>query len=49
MIDEQLKEVAKDADRERALKDVAVATANDKSEAVERKAKGSEKARALVE
>ena len=36
VIDERLKQVAKDTDRERALKDVVVATANDKSEAAER-------------
>lgn len=49
---EWLKELTEDANRERALKDTSVATANDKSEAivaVERKAKDSKKARALVE
>lgn len=52
MTDEWLKEAAGDADRERALKDVVVATANNKSEATtatERKAKDSEKTRALAE
>lgn len=49
MIDEWLKEVAEDADWERALKDVVVATANDKSKATKRKAKDSKKAWALVE
>lgn len=49
MIDERLKEVAEDADWDRALKDVVVATANDKSKATKRKAKDSKKAWALVE
>ena len=35
MIEDRLKEVAKDVDRERALKDVAVATAKNKDKATE--------------
>jgi len=52
VIDERLKETAEDAEREKALKDVAIATAKDKSkaaEATEKKAQASEKARILAE
>lgn len=52
IIDEWLKEATKDADLERALKDIVMATTNDKSEATtatERKAKDSKKAWALAE
>ena len=51
-MDDRLKEAAKDADREKALKDVAVATAKEKgkaAEATEKKAHVSKKARALAE
>ena len=44
-----MKEVAEDADREKALKDVAVATAKDKGKATKKRARASEKARILVE
>lgn len=46
-----MKETAEDTEWERALKDVAVATAKDKSKAsetVKKKAQASEKARALA-
>lgn len=52
MIDDRLKEAAKDADREKALKDVAVATAKDKGkdvEAIEKRSQASEKAQILAE
>ena len=48
-MDGQLKETAEDAEREKALKDVAIATAKEKGKAAEKKAQASEKARALVE
>lgn len=51
-IDERLKVATKDAEWEKALKDVTVATAKDQNKAikvVEKKAQASEKARALVE
>ena len=47
VIDEQLKETAEDAEREKALKEVVVATAKDMSRAAEvtkKKARASEKA-----
>lgn len=52
VIDERLKEIAEDAKRERALKDVVVATVKEKSKTAEtanKKAQASEKAWALVE
>lgn len=49
MIDNQLKEAAKDVDWEKALKDDAVATAKDKGKVAEERAQASEKARILVE
>ena len=52
MINDQLKEATKDADREKALKDVTVATAKDKgkaAEAVKKRAQASEKAQILAE
>ena len=52
MINDQLKEAAKDADREKAFKDVAVATTKDKgkaAEVVEKRAQASEKAQILAE
>ena len=51
MIDNQLKEAIEDADREKGLKDVAVATVKDKgkaTEAAEKRARASEKARILA-
>ena len=51
MINDQLKEANKDADREKALKDVAVATAKDKgkaAEAVKKRAQATEKAQILA-
>lgn len=51
-MDERLKEATKDVGWERALKDVAVAIANDKGEAttaVEKRAANFEKAWAFVE
>ena len=47
-----MKELAKDADREKVLKDVANATTKEKSKAaevVEKKAQSSEKARLMAE
>lgn len=41
VIDDRLKEAAKDADREKALKDIVVATTKDKDKAAEKKAKVS--------
>lgn len=52
VIEDQLKEAAEDADREKALKDVVVATAKDKgkaAEAAEKRAQVSMKARILAE
>lgn len=52
VIDNRLKEAAKDADREKALKDVVVATTKDKDKAAEvakKRAQASEKARILAE
>ena len=52
VIDERLKELSEDADREKALKEVAAATMKEKVKAVEvteKKAAASEKARVLVE
>ena len=52
VLDERLKELTEDADREKALKDVANATAKEKGmavEATEKKAQSLEKARLLVE
>ena len=52
VIDERLKEIAEDAEREKALKDVAVATVKEKGkaiEATEKKAQSAEKARLVVE
>ena len=51
-MDDRLKEAAEDADREKALKDVAVAIMKEKgkaAEAVEKKAHALEKAKALAE
>ena len=51
-MDDRLKEATEDADREKALIDVAVATVKEKgkvAEAVEKKAHAFEKARALTE
>ena len=47
IIDERLKETAEDAEREKALKDIAVAMVKDKgkaAEVVEKKAQSAEKA-----
>ena len=49
VIDDWLKEAAEDADREKALKDVVVATTKDKGKAAEKRAQAFEKARILVE
>ena len=52
MLEDRLKEAAKDADQEQALKDVAVATAKDKDKAAkdaERKAQEYGRAQALAE
>ena len=52
MLKDLLKEVTEDVDRERALKDVAVAMAKDKNKAAEdakRRAQEAERARALAE
>ena len=52
VIDERLKELSEDADREKALKEVAAATAKEKvkvAEVTEKKVAASEKARVLVE
>ena len=52
MLEDRLKEAVEDADRERALKDVAVAMAKDKDKIfqdVERRAQEVERARALAE
>ena len=52
MLKDLLKEVTEDVDRERALKDVAVAMAKDKNKAAEdakRRAREAERARALAE
>ena len=52
VIDDRLKEAAKDADREKVVKDVAMATAKDKgkaTEAVEKRAQASKKAQILAE
>ena len=51
-MDDRLKEATEDADWEKALKDVVVATVKEKGkvlEAVEKKAHAFEKARALTE
>lgn len=51
ILNETLKELAEDADREKASKDFVVATAKEKGKAVEaaeKKDKSSEKARLLV-
>lgn len=51
IIEDRLKEVAEDADWEKALKEVAEVTAKDKGKAAEdaeERAKEAEKARALV-
>lgn len=51
-MDKRLKEATEDVNWDRALKDIAVAMANEKGEAVavvKQKAKDSEKARALAE
>ena len=51
MLEDRLKEAAKDANQERALKDVVVAMAKDKERAAEnaeKKARDVEKARALA-
>ena len=52
VINERLKETAEDAEREKALKEVAIATTKDKRRAAEvakKKAQASEKARILAE
>ena len=52
IFDGRLKELAKDAEREKALKDVAKASAKEKTKAaatMEKKAVASEKARVLTE
>ena len=52
MLEDRLKEVAKDVDRKRALKDIAVATTKDKGKAAEDAEKGvkeAKKAQALAE
>ena len=49
ILDERLKELTEDADREKALKDVANATAKEKGKAAEKMAQSSEKARLLAE
>ena len=52
MLEDRLKEAAKDADQEQALKHVAVATTKDKDKAAkdaERKAQEYERAQALAE
>ena len=49
VIDDRLKEVVEDADREKVLKDVVVATAKDKGKAAEKRAQAFEKARILAE
>ena len=52
VIEDQLKEAVEDADQERALKDVAIATAKDKgkaAKAIEKRAQVSKKARILGE
>ena len=51
VIEDRLKDAAMDADREKALKDVVVATAKDKgkaTKATEKRAQASEKARMLA-
>lgn len=51
VIDKRLKEIAKDVEREKALKDVVIATMKEKgktTEAVEKKAQSMEKARLVV-
>ena len=51
VIEDRLKDAAMDADREKALKDVIVATAKDKgkaAKATEKRAQASEKARMLA-
>nr|XP_023904602.1 uncharacterized protein LOC112016306 [Quercus suber] len=51
VLDKRLKELVEDADREKALKDIANATAKEKSrpaEAAEKKAQSSEKAQQLA-
>ena len=52
VVGERMKKLAEDAEREKALKDVANATARDKgkaAEVAEKKAQSSEKARLLAE
>ena len=52
ILGERLKELAEDTEREKALKDVANATAKEKgkaAEAIEKKAQSLEKTRLLVE
>ena len=49
VLSERLKELAEDADREKALKDVANASAKEKGKATEKKAQVSEKGRQLAE
>ena len=49
VIDDRLKEVVEDADREKVLKDVVVATAKDKGKAAEKRAQAFKKARILAE
>ena len=52
MLDEGMNKLAKEAEREKAPKDITNATARDKGKAVElaeKKAQSSEKARLLVE
>lgn len=44
-----MKELIEDIDREKALKDVAYATAKEKSKATKKKAQYSEKARLVAE
>ena len=45
ILNERLKELAEDADREKALKDVTNASAKEKGKAIEKKAQASEKGR----
>ena len=52
IFDERMKELAEDAKREKALKDVVVATTKDKGkvvEATEKKAQSVEKARLVIQ
>ena len=52
VINERLKETTEDAEREKALKDIAIATTKEKGkaiEAIEKKAQFAEKARLVVE